>query len=125
MKKGPIQGSIYQSKLVLQLLVHGPCLKWPLVIFLFVSHFFLFFSNHLFWNKTIFLSHYHTHLVAQNICKVRDNNFLLVDNQNICKLAKKTENFNLKNIINKIHKKLKFNVNCHIKTCKNHNLLKV
>jgi len=43
-----------------------------------------------------------------------------VDNQKICKLVKKIENFNYKNLIDKIHKliikELKLNVSCHIKT---------
>jgi len=52
------------------------------------------------------------------------------DKQKICKLAKKAKkNLNLKNIVDKIHKlivkKLKFNVNRHIKISKNHNLLQV
>jgi hypothetical protein len=42
-----------------------------------------------------------------------------VDKQEICKLVKKQKILNLKNIIDKIHKlivkKLKLNVNCHIK----------
>jgi hypothetical protein len=43
-----------------------------------------------------------------------------VDKQKIYKLAKKAENFNQKNLIDKIHKlivkELKLNVNCHVKT---------
>jgi hypothetical protein len=45
------------------------------------------------------------------------------------KLAKKIENLNLKNLVNKIYKlivkELKLNVNRQIKTSKNHNLLQV
>jgi len=49
--------------------------------------------------------------------------------QMICKIAMKVENLNYKNIVHKIHKlivkKLKLNVDCHIKTGKNYNLLQV
>jgi hypothetical protein len=50
-----------------------------------------------------------------------------VDKQKLSKLVKKIENFNFKNIINKIHKltikKLELNVNHHIETSKTHKLL--
>jgi len=52
-----------------------------------------------------------------------------VDKQKICKRAKKKENPNFKNLIDKtqklIVKELKRNVNCHIKINRNHNLLRV
>jgi hypothetical protein len=42
---------------------------------------------------------------------------------------KKTKKVNKKNLVNKLHKlivkKLKFNVNCHIRTCRNHNLFQI
>jgi hypothetical protein len=50
-----------------------------------------------------------------------------VDRQNVCELVKKTENFDLKNLVDRIHKliikKLKLNTNCYIKIGRNHNLL--
>jgi len=49
--------------------------------------------------------------------------------QTICKIAMKIENLNKENLVDKIHKlkvkKLELNVDCHIKTGKNHNLLQV
>jgi len=45
--------------------------------------------------------------------------------QKICKLAKKVEIFNWKNLVDKIHKELKLNVYCHIKRGRNYNLFQV
>jgi hypothetical protein len=49
--------------------------------------------------------------------------------QNIREVVKKKKLINFKNLVNKIHmlliKKLKININDHIKTSKNHNLLQV
>jgi hypothetical protein len=51
------------------------------------------------------------------------------DEQKMCELAKKAENLNYKNLVDKIHKlifkELKLNVNHNVKTGKNHNLLQV
>jgi len=55
--------------------------------------------------------------------------FSNVDKQKIWELAKKAKNFNLKNLVDKMHKliikELKLNLNYHIKTCRNHNLLQI
>jgi hypothetical protein len=52
-----------------------------------------------------------------------------VDKQNTGKLAKKANNNNLKNLVDKIHKPIvkefKLNVNRHIKIGKNHNFFQV
>jgi hypothetical protein len=48
----------------------------------------------------------------------------IVDKQKICELANKIENLNLKNLIDKIHKDLKLNIDCHINACRNHNFFK-
>jgi hypothetical protein len=47
--------------------------------------------------------------------------------QKIRELVKKVEIFNLKNLIDKIHKQkeLKLNVNCQIKKSRNHNFLQI
>lgn len=47
--------------------------------------------------------------------KKKRNNFLLQTNKKKCELATKAKNFNLKNLVNKIHKELKLNVNCQVK----------
>ncbi len=51
------------------------------------------------------------------------------DKQKKCELAKKTSNLNFKNLVDKMRKliikKLKLNVNHHIKRGRNHNLLQV
>jgi hypothetical protein len=49
-----------------------------------------------------------------NPIEEKKKRLFIVNKQKICKLAKKTENHNLKNLVDKIHKKFKFNVNCHI-----------
>jgi len=55
--------------------------------------------------------------------------FFIAYKGNICELIQKTKILNLKNLVDKMHKitvkELKFNVNHHIKTCKNHNLVQV
>jgi hypothetical protein len=56
--------------------------------------------------------------------KIKEEQLFITDKQKICKLAKKARNFNLKNIIDKIHKKLKLNIDHHIKTNKTHNIFK-
>jgi hypothetical protein len=61
--------------------------------------------------------------------KRKNDNFLVQTSKKICELVKKAKKINSKNLVGKIHKliieKLKLNVNHHIKTCKNHNLLQV
>jgi hypothetical protein len=49
----------------------------------------------------------------------------IVDKQKICEHVKKAKKINKKNSVNKMQKKFKLNVDCHIKICKNHNLLEV
>ncbi len=55
--------------------------------------------------------------------------FSNANKQKIYELVKKAENFNLKNLIDKIHKlivkELKLDINCQIKIDKNHNLLPI
>jgi hypothetical protein len=48
--------------------------------------------------------------------KMKKKLFFILDKQKICKLARY--------IIDKIHKELKFNIDHHIKTNKNHNIFK-
>jgi hypothetical protein len=52
--------------------------------------------------------------------QIKKQQLFIANKQKICKLA----NFNLKNIIDKIHKELKLNIDHHIKTRKNHNIFK-
>ncbi len=60
--------------------------------------------------------------------KKRKNNFLMHTNKRYMNQPRKHKIL-IKKKIDKIHKlivkELKLNVNCHIKTCKNHNLLQV
>jgi 3-dehydroquinate dehydratase len=49
----------------------------------------------------------------------------IANKQMICGLTKKAKNLNLKNLVDKIHKKLKLNVDHHIKIGINHNPLQI
>jgi hypothetical protein len=60
-----------------------------------------------------------------NSTKKKKKKLSNADKQKICELAKKAKNLNLKNLVNKIHKLIVRELNCHIKTDKNHNLLQV
>jgi hypothetical protein len=61
--------------------------------------------------------------------ETRKNNFLMPTSKRYENLLKKAKNFNLKNLVDKMHKliikELKLNLNYHIKTCRNHNLLQI
>jgi hypothetical protein len=59
----------------------------------------------------------------------RKNNFSNANKQMISELSKKINKFNFKNLLDKMHKlivkKLKLNVNCHMKISRNHNFLQI
>ncbi len=64
-----------------------------------------------------------------NLVQKKKKQLSNANKQKICKLAKKTKKFNENNLVDKTHKLIvkepKLNVDCHIKTCRNHNLLQV
>ncbi len=64
-----------------------------------------------------------------NLVEEKKKQFFSAYKQKTCKLAKKVENPNFKKLVDKIHKlivkKLKLNVNCHIKIGRNHNHFEV
>jgi len=58
-------------------------------------------------------------LTTMNLVEEGKKQLFNVDKQKICELVKKTENFNQKNLMDKIHKlivkEFKSNIYCHIK----------